>query len=134
MRFSIVFNSTSTERLVAELRIGISPEKSCFEIFSWRSSLLLERRHATTQGQHLSEALTDGGQQTHVALRKGTVNDKHLWTWNLLSKVSVRSLSVIVNGRYEELPQSQYVAGVEHARELLEKRTQWWLNTLAELR
>jgi len=43
-------------------------------------------------------------------------------------------VSVIVNGRYEELPESQYVAEREHARELLEKRSQWWLNTLAELK
>ena len=46
--------------------------------------------------------------------------------------MSVQWVSAIVNGRYEELHESQYVAEREHARELLEKRSRWWLNTLAE--
>ena len=41
-------------------------------------------------------------------------------------------MSVIVNGRYEELPEPQYVIERKHARQLLEKRSQWWLNTFAE--
>jgi len=43
-------------------------------------------------------------------------------------------LSVIANGRYEELPEPQYTAERAHARELLERRHQWWLNALAERR
>jgi nitroimidazol reductase NimA-like FMN-containing flavoprotein (pyridoxamine 5'-phosphate oxidase superfamily) len=38
----------------------------------------------------------------------------------------------MVNGRYEELPEPQCAAECEHARELLEKRSRWWLNTFAE--
>jgi len=41
-------------------------------------------------------------------------------------------VSVIVNGRYEELPELQYATEREHARQLLEKRSRWWLNTFAE--
>jgi uncharacterized protein len=40
--------------------------------------------------------------------------------------------SVIVNGRYEELPEPQHAGERKHARQLLEKRSQWWLNTFAE--
>jgi nitroimidazol reductase NimA-like FMN-containing flavoprotein (pyridoxamine 5'-phosphate oxidase superfamily) len=43
-------------------------------------------------------------------------------------------LSVIANGRYEELPEPQYTAERAHARELLERRYKWWLNALAERR
>jgi nitroimidazol reductase NimA-like FMN-containing flavoprotein (pyridoxamine 5'-phosphate oxidase superfamily) len=39
---------------------------------------------------------------------------------------------VIVNGRYQELPEPQYASECAHARKLLEKRYQWWLNALAE--
>ena len=40
--------------------------------------------------------------------------------------------SVVATGRYEELPEPQYTAEQEHARMLLGKRYQWWLNALAE--
>ena len=40
--------------------------------------------------------------------------------------------SVIVNGRYEELLDSQHAGERKHARHVLEKRSQWWLNTFAE--
>jgi hypothetical protein len=40
--------------------------------------------------------------------------------------------SVIINGRYEELLELQHAEERKRARQLLEKRTQWWLNTLAE--
>jgi uncharacterized protein len=40
--------------------------------------------------------------------------------------------SVIINGRYEELLELQHAGERKRARQLLEKRTQWWLNTLAE--
>lgn len=40
--------------------------------------------------------------------------------------------SVIVNGRYLELPEPKYAAERAHARELLGKRYQWWLNALGE--
>ena len=43
-------------------------------------------------------------------------------------------VSVIANGRYQELPEPQYAAERAHARELLGKRFQWWLNALAERR
>jgi uncharacterized protein len=43
-------------------------------------------------------------------------------------------VSVIANGRYQELPEPQYAAELAHARELLGKRFQWWLNALAERR
>jgi nitroimidazol reductase NimA-like FMN-containing flavoprotein (pyridoxamine 5'-phosphate oxidase superfamily) len=41
-------------------------------------------------------------------------------------------VSVIANGRYEELPELQYAAEREHVRQLLEKQSRWWLNTFAE--
>jgi nitroimidazol reductase NimA-like FMN-containing flavoprotein (pyridoxamine 5'-phosphate oxidase superfamily) len=41
-------------------------------------------------------------------------------------------MSVIVNGHYEELLEPRYASERKHARELLEKRSQWWLNTFAE--
>jgi uncharacterized protein len=40
--------------------------------------------------------------------------------------------SVVVNGRYEELPEPQYTAERKHASSLLAKRDQWWLNALGE--
>jgi nitroimidazol reductase NimA-like FMN-containing flavoprotein (pyridoxamine 5'-phosphate oxidase superfamily) len=40
--------------------------------------------------------------------------------------------SIIVNGRYEELPEPQHAGECKHARQLLEKQSQWWLNTFAE--
>jgi len=40
--------------------------------------------------------------------------------------------SVIVNGHYEELLEPQHAGERKHARHLLEKRSQWWLNTFAE--
>jgi nitroimidazol reductase NimA-like FMN-containing flavoprotein (pyridoxamine 5'-phosphate oxidase superfamily) len=40
--------------------------------------------------------------------------------------------SVIAIGRYQELPEPQYTAEREHARALLEKRSQWWQNALGE--
>jgi nitroimidazol reductase NimA-like FMN-containing flavoprotein (pyridoxamine 5'-phosphate oxidase superfamily) len=40
--------------------------------------------------------------------------------------------SVVATGRYQELPEPQYTAEREHARMLLGKRYQWWLNALAE--
>jgi nitroimidazol reductase NimA-like FMN-containing flavoprotein (pyridoxamine 5'-phosphate oxidase superfamily) len=43
-------------------------------------------------------------------------------------------LSVVVNGRYEELPQPQYAAELAHAKTLLAKRYHWWANALAERR
>jgi uncharacterized protein len=43
-------------------------------------------------------------------------------------------VSVIANGRYQELPEPQYAAERAHARELLGKRFQWWLNALSERR
>jgi nitroimidazol reductase NimA-like FMN-containing flavoprotein (pyridoxamine 5'-phosphate oxidase superfamily) len=42
--------------------------------------------------------------------------------------------SVIANGEYEELPNPQFAQERAHARSLLEKRHQWWLNALAERR
>jgi nitroimidazol reductase NimA-like FMN-containing flavoprotein (pyridoxamine 5'-phosphate oxidase superfamily) len=41
-------------------------------------------------------------------------------------------VSVIANGRYQELPEPQYTAEREHARVLLGKRYRWWQNALAE--
>jgi uncharacterized protein len=41
-------------------------------------------------------------------------------------------VSVIANGRYEEI--SQDSPGYAHARQLLEKQRRWWLNALAERR
>jgi nitroimidazol reductase NimA-like FMN-containing flavoprotein (pyridoxamine 5'-phosphate oxidase superfamily) len=43
-------------------------------------------------------------------------------------------VSVIANGLYEELPEPQYAAERAHARELLEKRHQWWLHAMGERR
>jgi nitroimidazol reductase NimA-like FMN-containing flavoprotein (pyridoxamine 5'-phosphate oxidase superfamily) len=43
-------------------------------------------------------------------------------------------VSVIANGRYQELPEPEYTAEREHARKLLEKRHRWWQNPLAERR
>ncbi len=43
-------------------------------------------------------------------------------------------VSVVATGRYEELPEPQFEAERAHARELLQKRHQWWLNALAERR
>jgi hypothetical protein len=43
-------------------------------------------------------------------------------------------VSVIAKGRYQELPEPQYAAERAHARELLGKQYQWWLNALAERR
>jgi nitroimidazol reductase NimA-like FMN-containing flavoprotein (pyridoxamine 5'-phosphate oxidase superfamily) len=40
--------------------------------------------------------------------------------------------SVIITGYYRELPEPQYADERAHARKLLEKRHQWWLNALAE--
>ena len=41
-------------------------------------------------------------------------------------------MSVIASGRYQELHEPQFTAEREHARSLLEKRSQWWLNALGE--
>jgi len=43
-------------------------------------------------------------------------------------------VSVIVNGNYQELVEPQYTDERNHARRLLEKRHQWWLNAFAERR
>jgi hypothetical protein len=43
-------------------------------------------------------------------------------------------VSVIAHGFYQELPEPQYAAERAHARDLLGKRYQWWLNALAERR
>ena len=40
--------------------------------------------------------------------------------------------SVIVNGRYEELLEPRHAGERKHARQLLERQSQWWLNTFAE--
>jgi len=40
--------------------------------------------------------------------------------------------SVIVNGRYQELPEPQYTDEREHARKLLEKHYHWWQPALGE--
>jgi uncharacterized protein len=42
--------------------------------------------------------------------------------------------SVIADGRYQELTEAKFDSDRAHARELLEKRNQWWLNALAERR
>jgi len=59
----------------AELRLLFKNMRShafsdCFSIPFPPSGWWLERRHATTNGQHLSGALTDGGQQTQVAVKQ----------------------------------------------------------------
>lgn len=43
-----------------------------------------------------------------------------------------RWASVIVNGQYQELPEPEYAEERSRARQLLEKRHQWWLNSMAE--
>jgi uncharacterized protein len=40
--------------------------------------------------------------------------------------------SVVVSGRYQELPEPRYTSEREHAQMLLGKRYDWWLNALAE--
>ncbi len=42
--------------------------------------------------------------------------------------------SVVVSGLYEELPDPQLAAERNHARTLLARRHQWWLNAVAERR
>ncbi len=42
--------------------------------------------------------------------------------------------SVIVTGEYQELHEPQFTDERNHARRLLEKRTQWWLNAVAARR
>jgi nitroimidazol reductase NimA-like FMN-containing flavoprotein (pyridoxamine 5'-phosphate oxidase superfamily) len=41
-------------------------------------------------------------------------------------------MSVIVSGRYQELPEPQYADERQHARDLLGNRYRWWQNALAE--
>ncbi|MGD0963888.1 MAG: pyridoxamine 5'-phosphate oxidase family protein [Candidatus Acidiferrales bacterium] len=41
-------------------------------------------------------------------------------------------MSVIATGHYQELPEPEFTAERDHARRLLGKRYQWWLNALAE--
>lgn len=43
-------------------------------------------------------------------------------------------VSVIANGEYQELGEPRYTNERNHARKLLEKRHNWWLNALAERR
>jgi uncharacterized protein len=43
-------------------------------------------------------------------------------------------VSVIVNGRYEELTEPRYTAERKHANALLAQRYDWWLNALAHRR
>lgn len=43
-------------------------------------------------------------------------------------------MSVIVNGKYDELRDPQRSAERAHAREVLEKEHSWWLNAIAERR
>jgi nitroimidazol reductase NimA-like FMN-containing flavoprotein (pyridoxamine 5'-phosphate oxidase superfamily) len=43
-------------------------------------------------------------------------------------------VTVIATGRYEELSSPRHDEEIAHARKLLEKRPQWWLNALAERR
>jgi uncharacterized protein len=43
-------------------------------------------------------------------------------------------VTVIAIGRYEELSSPRHDEEIAHARKLLEKRPQWWLNALAERR
>ena len=45
-----------------------------------------------------------------------------------------QQISVLVNGRYEELAVPQFAEERSHARELLAKKHHWWLNALAERR
>jgi hypothetical protein len=41
-------------------------------------------------------------------------------------------ISVIANGRYQELPEPQYTDERKHAEKLLGKRHKWWQNALGE--
>lgn len=41
-------------------------------------------------------------------------------------------MSVLVSGRYQELPEPEFTDERAHARKLLEKRHQWWMNAMAE--
>jgi len=43
-------------------------------------------------------------------------------------------VTVVANGRYQELPDPQFAAERARARKLLEKHHHWWLNALAERR
>lgn len=43
-------------------------------------------------------------------------------------------VSVIANGNFQELPEPQFTDERNHARKLLQKQHQWWLNSLAERR
>ena len=42
--------------------------------------------------------------------------------------------SVVASGIYEELPEPQFVDERTHARDLLQRKHQWWVNALAERR
>jgi uncharacterized protein len=55
-----------------------------------------------------------------VCVQVDEITDQSQWT------------SVIVNGRYQELPEPQYAAEREHTRKLLQKRHHWWENALGE--
>jgi nitroimidazol reductase NimA-like FMN-containing flavoprotein (pyridoxamine 5'-phosphate oxidase superfamily) len=44
------------------------------------------------------------------------------------------SISVLVNGLYEELAEPQFTEERAHARQLLGKKHHWWLNAMAERR
>jgi nitroimidazol reductase NimA-like FMN-containing flavoprotein (pyridoxamine 5'-phosphate oxidase superfamily) len=55
-----------------------------------------------------------------VCLQADEITDQSKWK------------SVIATGRYQELPEPQYAAEREHARNLLEKRCRWWQNPLGE--
>ncbi len=50
------------------------------------------------------------------------------------SKAQSEWISVIANGEFQELPEPQFTDERAHARKLLEKRHQWWLNAMAERR
>ena len=41
-------------------------------------------------------------------------------------------VSVIVNGEYQELPEPEFTDERNHARQLLEKKHNWWMNSMAE--
>jgi nitroimidazol reductase NimA-like FMN-containing flavoprotein (pyridoxamine 5'-phosphate oxidase superfamily) len=43
-------------------------------------------------------------------------------------------VSIIANGQYEELAEPRYADERNHARKLLQKHHDWWLNPLAERR
>jgi len=43
-------------------------------------------------------------------------------------------VSVVASGIYEELPEPQFVDERTHARDLLQRKHQWWVNALAERR